>query len=186
MLVYLAGPEVFLPDALTVGRRKLELCARYNLTGLFPLDNDQAIDPSAPGASLQIFRGNEVMMDRADAIVANLTPFRGPSADAGTIYELGYMAGRGKRCLGYSNDPALYVERVATPGSPSDGGRQVDSNGHTIEPFNLRDNLMIVHALDTHGHPLVTPSVSPGDPWRDLAAFEDCLRLIAGVAEPGS
>ena len=36
------------------------------------------------------------MMDAADAIIANLTPFRGPGADAGTVYELGYMAGRGK------------------------------------------------------------------------------------------
>ncbi len=47
------------------------------------------------------------MMIAADAIIANLTPFRGPGADAGTVYELGYMAGRGKLCLGYSNDPAL-------------------------------------------------------------------------------
>ena len=47
-------------------------------------------------------------MDAADAIIANLTPFRGPSADAGTVYELGYMAGRGKLCLAYSNDPSPY------------------------------------------------------------------------------
>ena len=39
------------------------------------------------------------MMDAADAIIANLTPFRGPGADAGTVYELGYMAGRGKLLL---------------------------------------------------------------------------------------
>ena len=51
-------------------------------------------------------------MDEADAIIANLTPFRGPGADAGTVYELGYMAGRGKFCLGYSNDPAPYADRV--------------------------------------------------------------------------
>ena len=31
-------------------------------------------------------------MKEADAIIANLTPFRGPSADTGTVYELGYMA----------------------------------------------------------------------------------------------
>ena len=50
------------------------------------------------------------MMDEADAIIANLTPFRGPGADA--VYELGYMAARGKFCLGYSNDPAIYADRV--------------------------------------------------------------------------
>ena len=64
-------------------------------------------------ASLDIFKGNEAMMDAADAIIANLTPFRGPSADAGTVYELGYMAGRGKLLFAYSNDPAAYPERVA-------------------------------------------------------------------------
>ena len=36
-------------------------------------------------------------MQAADAIIASLTPFANPSADAGTFYELDYMAGRGKR-----------------------------------------------------------------------------------------
>ena len=83
---------------------------RHGLSGLYPLDN--AIDPAAEDASLRIFRGNETMMSAADAIIANLTPFRGPGADAGTVYELGYMAGRGKLCLGYSNDPSSYADRV--------------------------------------------------------------------------
>src|SRR6202000_1315428 len=98
MKIYLAGPDVFLPDALEVGRRKVEICARHGMTGLYPLDN--TVHLSAGDASLNIFRGNEAMMDRADAIIANLTPFRGLGADAGTVYELGYMAGRAKLCLG--------------------------------------------------------------------------------------
>src|SRR6476620_7238393 len=110
MKIYLAGPDVFLPDAVVIGRRKAEICARRGLTGLYPLDN--AVDFAAGSASLDIFKGNQAMMDAADAIIANLTPFRGASADAGTVYELGYMAGRGKLCFAYSNDPAIYVERV--------------------------------------------------------------------------
>src|SRR5262245_11804050 len=106
MKIYLAGPDVFLPDAIEIGRQKIEICTRYGLTGLYPLDN--VVDLAARDASLRIFTGNEAMMDAADAIIANLTPFRGPSADAGTVYELGYAAGRGKVCLGYSNDPAPY------------------------------------------------------------------------------
>ena len=39
------------------------------------------------------------------------------------------------------------------------------------------DNLMIVHALDLYGCPLVTPSVAPNDPWHEFTAFEACLRL---------
>ena len=86
MKIYLAGPDVFLPDAIEIGKRKAEICALHRLTGLYPLDN--AIDLSAGDASLRIFKGNEAMMDAADAIIANLTPFRGPGADAGTVYEL--------------------------------------------------------------------------------------------------
>jgi hypothetical protein len=71
--IYLAGPDVFLPDAIDIGRRKAELCTRHGLIGLYPLDN--AIDPAAEDASLRIFRGNEAMMIEADAIIANLTPF---------------------------------------------------------------------------------------------------------------
>ena len=72
------------------------------------------------------------MMDAADAIIANLTPFRGPGADPGTVYELGYMAGRGKLCLGYCNDPALY-RRTRSANSPSHviPGRPPDRHGRT-------------------------------------------------------
>jgi hypothetical protein len=38
---------------------------------------------------------------------------------------------------------------------------------------------MMVHALDLHGCALVTPPQAPADPWRDLAAFESCVRLAA-------
>lgn len=176
--VYLAGPDVFLPDAFEIGRRKIELCMRQGLTGLYPLEN--AIDTAAPDASLRIFRGNETMMIAADAIIANLTPFRGPGADAGTVYELGYMAGRGKLCLGYSNDPSSYADRVRefTDVSSRDG-RLVDALGLTVEDFGLADNLMMIHALDLHGCALVTPRRPPADIWRDLGAFEACVRMAA-------
>ena len=42
MKIYLAGPDVFLPDAVEIGRRKAAICARHGLSGLYPLDN--AID----------------------------------------------------------------------------------------------------------------------------------------------
>jgi nucleoside 2-deoxyribosyltransferase len=169
---------VFLPDARDVGRRKAELCARSGLIGLYPLDN--TIDLAAKDASLQIFRGNEAMMDQADAIIANLTPFRGPGADAGTVYELGYMAGRGRFCLGYSNDPSPYAERVATFNKVNSGdGWLIDAQGLTIEDFGLSDNLMLAHALDLHGAALVTPRQAPADIWHDLASFEACVRLAA-------
>ena len=182
MKIYLAGPDVFLPDAIEIGRRKAAICARHGLRGLYPLDN--AVDLSAADASLAIFKGNEAMMDAADAIIANLTPFRGPSADSGTVYELGYMAGRGKFCLAYSNDPTSYRDRVARlfDVTTSADGRLVDPEGLTVEDFGWPDNLMMIHALDLHGCPLVTPRQAPADIWHDLTSFEACVRLAAGRA----
>jgi len=178
MKIYLAGPDVFLPDAVEIGRRKAALCARHGLTGLYPLDN--AIDLKASDASLQIFRGNEAMMQSADAIIANLTPFRGPGADAGTVYELGYMAGQGKLCLGYSNDPSCYADRAPEfTAVTSHDGILTDAQGLIVEDFGLSDNLMMIHALDLHGCALVTPREKPADIWHDLTAFETCLRLAA-------
>src|SRR5262249_43646615 len=158
--VYLAGPDVFLPDAIEIGRHKRELCERHGCVGLFPLDN--VVDLAAPDASAQIFRANRAMMDAADAIIANLTPFRGPSADPGTVYALGYMAGRGKLCFGYSNDPAHYHERVArTYRLGQTEGVTFDDAGLVVENFGLSDNLMIVHGLDLHGYPLVVAGATP-------------------------
>jgi len=188
MKIYLADPDVFLPDAIDIGRRKVDICAHHQLVGLYPMDN--AIDVATSDASLQIFHANEAMMNEADAVIANLTPFRGPSADTGTVYELGYMAGRGKLCLGYSNDPSPYAERVREFTTVTLDERCLkDAQGLTVEDFGLSDNLMMIHALDLHGCALVTPRQRPAEIWRDLAAFENCVRMAAarlGVSQPGS
>jgi len=182
--VYLAGPEVFLPDAVMIGRRKQDLCRQRGLVGHYPLDN--ALDGEVPGKpiSLRIFEGNIALMGKADAIVANLTPFRGPSADAGTVFEIGTFFGMGKPCFGYSNVPGTYLERAAAShGRSLRDGRVFDDEGLEIEDFGLADNLMIPHALEMLGAPLVTAPSMPrtfDGTWRDMAQFDRCLRLVAG------
>src|ERR1700744_5990835 len=102
------------------------------------------------------------MMDADEAVIANLTPFRGPGADAGTVYELGYMTGRGKPCFGYSNDPSAYADRVRNFTTVSSrGGHLTDAEGLTVENFALTDNLMMIHALELHGCALVVPRQAP-------------------------
>ncbi len=58
LTVYLAGPEVFLPDAIELGERKKRLCRAYGFEGLYPLDNE--ITP-ASGERIDrlIYRANE-------------------------------------------------------------------------------------------------------------------------------
>ena len=48
--VYLAGPDVFFPDAREVFTWKKEICWNAGLEGMSPLDNEQ--DPDAAGAAL--------------------------------------------------------------------------------------------------------------------------------------
>jgi hypothetical protein len=69
----------------------------------------------------------------------------------------------------------------------SSDGRLVDSDGLTIEDFGRPDNLMMIHALDLRGCPLVTPRERPADIWHDLTAFEACVRLAAdrAISTPG-
>lgn len=181
MKVYLAGPDVFLADAAAIGKRKKELCARFGLVGLFPLDSEMT-EEGGKSLSLRIFRGNTAMMEEADAIIANLTPFRGPSADPGTIYELGFMAGQRKICFGYSNVSGTYLDKVLAHNpvqKDAQRARYVDKEGAAVEDFELPDNLMIVHALEEFGHPLVMPNSPLIDPSHDLGAFEICVRLLA-------
>ena len=62
--------------------------------------------------AMHLFAAMIRLMDECDAGIANLTPFRGPSMDVGTAFELGYLYGNAKPVFGYSNDPRDYAERV--------------------------------------------------------------------------
>ena len=161
--VYIAGPDVFLADAAALARRKKELCARHGLVGLHPLDNEMEALACPVDTARAIYAGNRAMMLAADAIVANLTPFRGPSADPGTVFEVGHMAGLGRPCFGYTLDSATYAARVT-------------ADGAAVEDFGLHDNLMIDCALLA----FVVPAVPFGsDAEGHLWCFERCLEAVA-------
>ncbi|MEM9168751.1 MAG: nucleoside 2-deoxyribosyltransferase [Pseudomonadota bacterium] len=194
--VYLAGPEVFLPDAIDIGRRKKALCAQFGLDGLFPLDNDVPIDALAPhAAARRIYDGNIAMLRACDAVIANLTPFRGPGVDDGTAFEVGFAAALGTPVMGYSNvygtlaAKAAAASVVATTGE--DGAR--DADGLLVEDFALPANLMLACAADAdqpsidRNAAFFEGDAAPDGPadarWRDLALFERCLAHAAGWAE---
>jgi nucleoside 2-deoxyribosyltransferase len=101
--IYLAGPEVFLANAHEVGERKRAICVRYGLVGVFPANEEAACDPllSLPERGLAISRAMEHLMQGCDAMIVNLTPFRGPSADVGSAYEMGFMRALGRPIFRY-------------------------------------------------------------------------------------
>ena|ERR1044072_7087501 len=129
--IYLAGPEVFLPNAVEQGKVKKALCQEYGFEGCYPLDNEIDAGSKSPREVGHLISNvNEDLIDTCSIIIANLTPFRGPSADVGTVYELGYARGKDLFLCGYTNVVTLYKERV-----PEDA--------YTVENFDLHDNLMI-------------------------------------------
>lgn len=132
--IYLAGPEVFFPNALEIGDQKKKICTSYGFDAHFPLDRLPDVGRDPLDVAKQIFSICLEMMDDSDLVVANMTPFRGVSMDVGTAIELGYMYAQGKPVFGYTNDVQDYAARVTTAG--------VMVSDQQVEDFGLSDNLM--------------------------------------------
>jgi nucleoside 2-deoxyribosyltransferase len=184
MIVYTAGPEVFMPEGLAIIERKFALVRAYGFeTARKPGEywDRSAFEKHALG--LEISRRNELLMDRADVCIANLTPFRGVSADVGTVYELGYMIAQGKLAYGFSNDARGYFERARDDyygGQvwPGPDGKPRGADGQRVEDHDLADNLMLDGGVLRRGGLLVRRDIPQEHRFTDLSAFEDCLRAL--------
>ena len=183
MHIYLAGPEVFLPDSGALADAKRAICAGLGVEGVFP--TDPVTCPEADGAAetfLGIYLRNEAHIRNCDALVANLTPFRGPSADTGTVYELGFMRALGRPVAGYANTGLGFTARTLDAlngrARPRAGGGWEDEEGLQVEEFGLHDNLMVDGGIRAAGGVLVSRDVPPEERWRDLRGFEDALRAL--------
>jgi len=160
--IYLAGPEVFLPDPQIVARKKRAICERHGFEGVFPIDSGVGQDrPSGLEAAMAIYQANVDLIRDCDLLIANMTPFRGPSMDVGTAFEMGLALALEKPVFGYSEDRREYRERVSGATNAEVGWR--DENGLLVEDFGLGDNLMLVGAIRKAG--------------REVAeSFEACVR----------
>lgn len=179
--VYLAGPEVFLPDARKIGARKVALCTAAGLTGLFPLD--QELDVSGlekVQQSRAIALANENLMRSADALIANLTPFRGVSMDCGTAFEVGFMRALGRPVFGYTTSADDYCVRARRFGDERGAWRDGDRHGTDVEDFGLAENLMIDIAIREAGLAPVRCG-GAGMDIADLDAFAACLAVVSAA-----
>src|ERR1700688_1518789 len=169
---YLAGPDVFLPNAVEHAARKVAICQRFGFRGLPPLNQDVETVANELKAWQAIFEKDVAMMERSDIIIANLTPFAGASADFGTLIEVGWFLGRGKPIFGYSNSSENFESRMR---------RQLAAE-HTefgIEGFHLPDNLMIVGAVQSGGYPVFLPTDGKTRGLDSLDVFEACVEAAA-------
>lgn len=142
--IYLAGPDVFRPDAAEHGRALVALCAEYGFTGVFPLDESLVVTPgSQQETARRIYQANIAHLDRCDAVLANLDFFRGAEPDSGTCFEVGYAVARGKPVIGYLPENGSYAQRIRTRYPQAVGAGLVDASGWHLEEFGLPLNLML-------------------------------------------
>ena len=142
---YLAGPDVFRPDARERGAALKALCARCGFEGLFPLDQDVPAHLVDPGEQARwIYRANIALIERADAVLANLDFFRGPEPDSGTCFEVGYAVAKGKPVFGYLPEDGSFAQRIRRRHPQAIGpDGELDTRGWHIEEFGLPLNLML-------------------------------------------
>jgi nucleoside 2-deoxyribosyltransferase len=136
--VYLAGPDVFYPDAKERGENLKKICSKLDLEGVYPIDSELNLDKLSPvEKGIAIYNANIGLIRSCVAVVANMNPFRGCSMDVGTAFEMGFGSALRLIVVGYSSNQKYYKDRV-TP------------DGLLIEDFDMIDNLM-VHAA-TNGY----------------------------------
>ncbi|MBK5065987.1 nucleoside 2-deoxyribosyltransferase [Paraburkholderia domus] len=139
--VYLAGPDVFRPDAVAHGRRLAALCAEAGFDGLYPLDNAAPGQLRGPDLAAWIYQANIGMIRSADIVMANVNDFRGPGEpDSGTAFEIGFAVALGKEIWCYTTDTGALADRV--PATPSPDG-PLCQQGFRVEDFGASKNLMI-------------------------------------------
>lgn len=153
--IYLAGPDVFASNAKSYGEWMKNICKDHGLMGLFPLDGDITDAPSDDSLkrkfqkACDIRRHNIELIKSSDAMIANMSPFRGPSMDVGTAYEMGIAEALGIPVIAYSNNRAPYKVKL---GRYSKFHRLGDTtyadDGMTVEDFGVTDNLMVGCTVD--------------------------------------
>ena len=136
-LIYLAGFDVFRPDAIEHGRYLKALCAAHGMQGLYPFDNEVTPGLTPEATARLICSTNIEMIQRCTAVLANLNVFRGLEPDSGTAFEVGMAVGLGKPVWAYF-DPVDSLRALV-----AHDAQGVDAQGFLVEDFGLPRNLML-------------------------------------------
>ena len=153
--IYIAGPDIFRPTWPDTARKIVNACTSWGFEALLPISADQSLDrPEVPGITMSgkaqdanaAFASCLDMIRSCDAVVANITPFRGDEPDSGTVFEIATANALGKPVVGYSLDTRLTHERHAHNGSRTAHGAWVCKSGYLVEQFGLPCNVMVAQA----------------------------------------
>jgi len=186
MRIYLAGPEVFLREAPLLLKAKKDLCTQYGYEGVSPFDADIGELRNDWDTGIRIAKANEQLIESCQAVIANITPFRGQNADVGTVYEIGYAKGRNLRIFAYSHGKALHAERIAKDlfydhVKPDNGFYRDSFWGTLIDDFGMVENAMVDGGVHLSGGRVFVKEMRGAtikEQLQSLEGFKLCLDAI--------
>ncbi|WP_269901610.1 nucleoside 2-deoxyribosyltransferase [Paenalcaligenes faecalis] len=143
--VYLAGPDVFAHNATELSEQHKKLCTAHGFQPLHPADATQT-------TAKDIYNANIALIKSADAVLANLNPFRGAEADSGTAFEVGFAIALGLPVIGYVDGPTTVLDQVKKFYGPiyldEEQNKWLDQNENLVENFDLPMNLMLAESCE--------------------------------------
>ena len=176
--IYLAGPDRYYPDAEVVIARKRAACAAAELTARLAGD-DVTLSPQAGELQArEAYAGALANIRGCDAVIANLTPWRGPGCEPGTAFEVGFASALGKPVLAYLNldheEDADYRSRVEAwfGALPDEEGVWRDADGCAVEDLDLPESALL-WAEARRLFVIVT-----ADPMSDTTGLKLCLEAL--------
>lgn len=204
--LYLAGPEVFLPDPLAHAAQQRALCEQYGFTPLHPVDNGtdsgaqsvaallrlydavklyrtdprpalMALPSEQMRCAMRIYLGNINYVRECDIVVANCNAFRGALVDDGTAYELGLGHGLGKPTYGYI-DTALPAVQNVLKRYPC----TLQSDGVPID----QDGYLVIENFGNAINLMLECGILLSGGRLVEGSFEDCLRAIRTDLDAGT
>lgn len=153
--VYIAGPDIFRVEWPDMARKIVTACESWKFEALLPIPANQSLDrPGVSGITVPgkakdadvVFEPCLGMIRSCDAVVANITPFRGDEPDSGTVFEIATAYALGKPVVAYTLDTRQTHERHAHNGSQTAHGALVCRSGYLVERFDLPCNVMVAAA----------------------------------------
>ncbi len=177
--VYMAGPDIFRPEWPDTAARILNASAAWGFEPLLPIPAGQSLDRpgvtgiTSPGTAEDaqpVFASCLAMVRSCDAVVADITPFRGDEPDSGTVFEIATAYSLRKPVIAYTRDTRLTHERHAHNGSSTENGALLCRSGLLVERFGLPCNVMVAQACLEIVFGDVVDALSALKRWVTLAA----------------
>lgn len=175
--IYLAGPEVFLPDANELFRQRIEYAASKGFQAKSPFDaGPHPAELNGIELARTIYSANCKLIEQSDIVVANCNTFRGALVDDGTAWEIGYACAHSKVIFGFIDRkiplPEIVEKSIETVADES--GYRKDLQGYLVnEDFGNSINLMLEYSIEKSGGLLTE------------GTFEDCLDRLAEMYGTG-